>query len=62
LYNKLDLFEREEFYLDDMEVYQINYEINEIEKSNHTEYHDLFRAGKRNEDGTYTDDVIYSRN
>lgn len=26
-----------------------------------TKYHDLFRTSKRNEDGTYTDDILTSR-
>lgn len=61
LYEKLDSFEEGEIYLDDMEVYQLNHQIDEIYKENNTEYHDLFRTSKRNEDNTYTDDVIFSR-
>lgn len=61
LYDKLDLFEEGDIYLDDIEVYQINHQIDEIEKENKSEFHDLFRTNKRNPDGTYTDDVILSR-
>ena len=61
LHDKLDLFEEGEIYLDDMEIYQINHQIDEIEKENKAEFHDLFRTNKRNPDGTYTDDVILSR-
>ena len=62
LYEKLDSFEDGETYLDDLELLQLNTEIDEIDKHNDTEYHDLFRTRKRNEDNTYTDDVIFSRN
>lgn len=51
LYDKLDDFDRDEIYS----------EIDEIDDQNDAGYCDLFRTGKRNEDGTYTDDVIYSR-
>jgi hypothetical protein len=61
LYEKLDSFEEGEIYLDDMELYQLNHQIDEIDKENDAEYHDLFRTSKRNEDNTYTDDVIFSR-
>lgn len=61
LYDKLDKFENNEIYLDDLELLQINTEIDEIDEQNDAEYHDLFRTGKRNEDSTYTDDVIFSK-
>lgn len=61
LYEKLDKFENNEIYLDDLDVLQINTEIDEIDEQNDAEYHDLFRTGKRNEDNTYTNDVIFSR-
>ena len=61
LYEKLDSFEECEIYLDDMELYQLNHQIDEIDKENRAEYHDLFRTSKRNSDGTYTDDVIFSK-
>lgn len=61
LYDKLDKFEKNEIYLDDLELLQINTEIDEIDEQNDAEYHDLFRTGKRNEDGTYTDNVIFSK-
>jgi hypothetical protein len=61
LSEKLDSFEEGEIYLDDIEIDQLNHQIDEIDKENDVEYHDLFRTGKRNEDKTYTDDVIFSR-
>ena len=61
LNEKLDSFEEGEIYLDDMELYQLNHQIGEINKANDTEYHDLFRTSKRSVDDTYTDDVIFSR-
>jgi hypothetical protein len=60
LYKKLDSFENDEIYLDDLELYQLNSEIDQIDKENEADYHDLFRTSKRNVDGTYTDDVIFS--
>lgn len=60
LYKKLDSFENDEIYLDDLEIYQLNSEIDQIDKENKADYHDLFRTSKRNVDGTYTDDVIFS--
>ncbi len=61
LYEKLDSFENNETYLDDMEVDQLNNEIEEIKKQNYTDYHDLFRTGKRNQDKSYLDEIISSR-
>lgn len=61
LLNKLDSFENDEIYLDDIELYQINHEIDELNKKNNTEYHNLFRTAKRNPDGTYCDEIIISR-
>jgi len=60
LYKKLDSFENDEIYLDDLELYQLNSEIDQIDEENEADYHDLFRTSKRNVDGTYTDDVIFS--
>jgi len=62
LYDKLDLFENDEIYLDDLELNSINYEIDKISKENDVDdFHDVFRTSKRNSDKTYTDDVIFSR-
>lgn len=54
LYEKLDNDYTGEF------SYDLNVEINRIEKGNNAEYHDLFRTSKRNEDGTYTSDILSS--
>ena len=40
--------------------YDLYVDINRIEKENNAEYHDLFRTGKRNSDGTYTSDTLSS--
>ena len=40
--------------------YDLYFDINKIEKENNAEYHDLFRTGKRNPDGTYTSDTLSS--
>lgn len=58
---KLDKHETGEIWLDDMEIYQLNSRSEEINKLNSTNYHDVFRTSKRNLDGTYTDDKIYSQ-
>jgi len=62
LNDKLYAYEINEIYLDDIEILQINHRIDEISKINDCRYHDLFRTHKRNSDGTYTNDVIYSKN
>lgn len=54
LYKKLEADYTGEF------SYDLQVEINKLEKENKTEYHDLFRTGKRNEDGTYTDVTLGS--
>jgi Zn-finger nucleic acid-binding protein len=61
LYKKVDAHENGEIWLDDLELYQIEQELREITINNEADYHDLFRTHKRNVDGTYTDDVIYSK-
>ncbi len=62
LYDKLDKCENFETYLDDIEIFQIDQRISEIETLNKTEYHDLFRTSKREvSNGEYTLDVIYSK-
>lgn len=40
---------------------QLNYKIYILEQEIDTEFHDCFRTSRRNEDGTYTDDIIYSK-
>lgn len=63
LYDKIDSHEREEVYLDESELNQLWHRVHEISELNDADYHyhDLFRTSKRNEDGTYTDDVIFSK-
>jgi hypothetical protein len=61
LWERLDSHEDGDIWLEDIEIIQINYEIDIISKQNDADYHDLFRTDKRNKDGTYTDDIIYSK-
>jgi len=63
LYDKLDLFDRGEIYLNNDQLDEINSEIDEIDDNNNVdeEYHDVFRTGKRNKDRTYIDDTLFSR-
>jgi len=61
LYNKLNKHENEEIYLDDIEQLQINSRIGEINILNNAGYHDCFRTSKKEKDGEYTLDKIYSK-
>lgn len=61
LYEKLDKFEKNEISLSDAELNKIQHKIDLIECNNKTDYDDLFRTNKRNEDNTYLDTVITSR-
>lgn len=61
LYRKIDLHESGEDFLDDLDLLIINNRIDEIFKTNGAKYHDCFRTSKRNDDGSYIDDVIYSK-
>lgn len=54
LYNKLEADYTGEF------SYDLQVEIDKLEEENKTEYHDLFRTGKRSGDGTYTDVTLDS--
>jgi hypothetical protein len=54
LYNKLEADYTGEF------SYDLQVEIDKLEKENKTEYHDLFRTGERSKDGTYTDVTLDS--
>lgn len=48
-------------YLDDIDIRQISFEIETLSNENKTEFHDVFRTTKKNNDGTYLDDIITSR-
>lgn len=61
IYKKLDDAECGREYLDDLEINQLSNEADKMHNENEAPYHDLFRTNKRNEDGTYTDDVIFSK-
>lgn len=61
LFEKLDACEDGKLYLDDLGQLQIHARIDQISELNDAEYHDLFRTSKRNEDGTYTDNIICSK-
>lgn len=62
LYNDLDKHEKDEIYLDEFEVRQIQLRIDEIDEKNDVEFHDCFRTNKREQDNSYTTDIIYSEN
>ena len=47
-------------FLDDLEIYQLRSELSDLHKKGDTEFHDCFRTSKRESDGDYCKDVIYS--
>lgn len=60
IYDKLD--ELEEQGSDDMILFEkYHNRLSEIDKLNDAEYHDCFRTSKREPDGSYTTDVLYSK-
>jgi len=62
LYEKLYQHEEGEIWLDDLEIMQIQARVQEISNMNDCdEFHDLFRTNKRDSDGCYSTDVIYSK-
>ncbi len=61
LYKKIDIHETGLIWLDDMDMFQINSRIDEIDKLNDAKCSDLFRTTKREPDGEYTLDVIRSK-
>lgn len=61
---KITIYEKIEYEgesLTNSELLELEQKLMEIGESNETEYNDLFRTHKRNEDGSYTDDVILSK-
>jgi hypothetical protein len=61
LYEKLDAHDEGIIYLDELELLQISTEIDKIEIDNKAKHHDLFRTSKRNEDRSYIDDTLFSK-
>lgn len=61
LYKKLDDHEDDIKYLEEYELRQIEYEVDAIDDKIRVGYHDCFRTSKREENGEYCLDVIYSR-
>ena len=63
IYQELNKLEDElgESFFEDERVIKLQEESDKLYDENEAEYHDVFRTNKRNEDGTYSDDVIYSK-
>lgn len=61
LYNKIDRADNDIEYLDEADYRRINSEADKLHDSNEADYHDTFRTSKRQPDGSYTEDVIRSR-
>lgn len=60
LFLKLDAHDEGEIYLDDIELLQIETLLNSLDETNETEYHDLFRTDKRQNDGSYIEEELTS--
>lgn len=60
LFLKLDSHDEGEIYLDDIELLQIETLLNSLDETNETEYHDLFRTDKRQNDGSYIEEELTS--
>jgi len=43
------------------EYFKLFQEIDDIEEENEADYHDLFRTNKRNDDGTYINEIFFSK-
>ena len=61
LYEKVDRAENYEDGYDELDAEVFYSETEKIRKENEADYHDCFRTSKRNEDGTYTEDIILSK-
>ena len=61
IYSKLDKYEDGEIFLDDLDLLALNSEADKINDKNDAGYHDLFRTWKRDENGYYTEDKIFSK-
>jgi hypothetical protein len=58
---KLNAHDEGEIDLDYAELNRLEYELDSLLNVYEAEYHDLFRTIKRSEDGSYTDDIILSK-
>lgn len=61
LYEKATKAENYEDGYDESDAHRFHNEANELFQENDSDYHDCFRTSKRNKDGTYTDDIIFSK-
>ena len=61
LYEKVEKAENYQDGYDELDAEAFYSEVEKLREENKADYHDCFRTSKRNEDGTYTDDVIFSK-
>jgi hypothetical protein len=61
LYIKIDKHDNGDIHLDYLELNYLHNRCSDIDDLIETDYHDLFRTNKREVDGQYTNDVIYSK-
>lgn len=61
LYKNLDKAENWEGGYDELDAEDFYHQAEELREENKADYHDCFRTSKRNEDGTYIDDIIFSK-
>lgn len=60
IYDILDKHENGDIWIDSTEKYSLEGQVEEIDNKNDAGFHDIFRTSKRNQDGTYTDDILTS--
>ena len=61
LYEKVDKAKNYEDRYDELDAQAFYYQAEELREENESDYHDCFRTSKKNEDGTYIEDVIFSK-
>ena len=61
LYEKMNRAENCEDGYDELDAQAFYHQAKELREENESNYHDCFRTSKRNEDGTYIEDVIFSK-
>ncbi|XAI97330.1 hypothetical protein [Leptolyngbya phage Lbo-JY46] len=61
LFEKADKAENYEDGYDELDAQSFYRQAEKLSEENESDYHNCFRTSKRNKDGTYTNDVIYSK-
>ena len=61
LYEKMNRAENYEDGYDELDAQAFYHQAKELREENESNYYDCFRTSKRNEGGTYIEDVIFSK-